>query len=219
VRKPVEPEVRVLVVGDDPLARGGLMVVLGERPGVAVAGQRAAAEEVGAAAAELRAAVVVWDLGAGAHEGTGAPELRDLAAEGPPIVALAADEGAASDALAAGARAVLGREAGAGALVAAIHAAARGLFVVDDTFAALLPARAPAAPAGGIGDAPEALTPREVEVLQLLAQGLPNKLIGQRLGISEHTAKFHVNAILGKLGVQSRTEAVVRAARLGLVIL
>jgi DNA-binding NarL/FixJ family response regulator len=63
----------------------------------------------------------------------------------------------------------------------------------------------------------EELTPRETEVLQLLADGLTNKAIAQRLGISDHTVKFHVNAVLGKLGAQSRTEAVVRATRLGLL--
>jgi two-component system, NarL family, nitrate/nitrite response regulator NarL len=65
----------------------------------------------------------------------------------------------------------------------------------------------------------EALTPREVDVLRLLGEGLPNKAIARRLGISEHTVKFHVNAILGKLGASSRTEAVVRATRLGLILL
>jgi two-component system, NarL family, nitrate/nitrite response regulator NarL len=63
------------------------------------------------------------------------------------------------------------------------------------------------------------LTAREQEVLQLLAEGLPNKAIARRLEISEHTVKFHVNAILGKLNAQSRTEAVVRAGRLGLILL
>jgi DNA-binding NarL/FixJ family response regulator len=67
--------------------------------------------------------------------------------------------------------------------------------------------------------AAEALTPREQEVLQLLAEGLPNKTIADSLHISEHTVKFHVNAILSKLGAQSRTEAVVRATRLGLLLL
>nr|WP_236673772.1 response regulator transcription factor [Comamonas sp. JC664] len=67
--------------------------------------------------------------------------------------------------------------------------------------------------------APDALTPREREVLGLLAEGLSNKAIADRLAISEHTAKFHVNAVLAKLGVQRRTEAVVRAAKLGLVTL
>ena len=65
----------------------------------------------------------------------------------------------------------------------------------------------------------EELTPRELAVLRLLAEGLPNKTIALRLGISEHTVKFHVNAILGKLGVACRTEAVVRATRLGLILL
>ena len=65
----------------------------------------------------------------------------------------------------------------------------------------------------------EELTPRETEVLELMADGLTNKAIAQRLGISDHTVKFHVNAILGKLGAQSRTEAVVRATRLGLLFL
>ena len=63
------------------------------------------------------------------------------------------------------------------------------------------------------------LTSHELEVLQLLAEGLPNKSIARQLGISEHTVKFHVNAMLGKLGAQSRTEAVTRATRLGLILL
>ena len=63
------------------------------------------------------------------------------------------------------------------------------------------------------------MTTRELAVLRLVAEGLPNKTIAVRLGISEHTVKFHVNAILGKLGVASRTEAVVRATRLGLIFL
>jgi DNA-binding NarL/FixJ family response regulator len=63
------------------------------------------------------------------------------------------------------------------------------------------------------------LTAREREVLALLAEGLANKAIAARLGVSEHTAKFHVNAILGKLGVESRAEAIVQAARMGLVVL
>ena len=63
------------------------------------------------------------------------------------------------------------------------------------------------------------MTERESEVLGLLSQGLANKQIAVALGISEHTIKFHVNAIMGKLHAQSRTEAVVRATRLGLILL
>ena len=92
---------------------------------------------------------------------------------------------------------------------------ARGLTVFEPTLSPLRPtSRAAASPTS-----PEALTPREREVLALLAEGLSNKAIADRLAISEHTAKFHVNAVLAKLGVQRRTEAVVRAARMGLVTL
>src|SRR5229473_2212558 len=65
----------------------------------------------------------------------------------------------------------------------------------------------------------EPLTPREQQVAQLLAGGLTNKEIAQRLGITEHTIKFHLNGLLRKLGVATRTEAVVQAARLGLLVL
>jgi two-component system nitrate/nitrite response regulator NarL len=93
-----------------------------------------------------------------------------------------------------------------------VAAVAHGLVAVEETVAESLRPRVAAPPA-------EALTPREREVLQLLSQGLSNKQIAQALRISEHTVKFHVNAILGKLGVQGRTEAVVQAARLGLITL
>jgi DNA-binding NarL/FixJ family response regulator len=65
----------------------------------------------------------------------------------------------------------------------------------------------------------ERLTPREREVLELLGQGLSNRQIAQRLGISEHTAKFHVGSLSGKLGASSRTEAVSRGIRRGLITL
>ena len=70
-----------------------------------------------------------------------------------------------------------------------------------------------------IGQMTEPLTARELQVLQLVAQGLPNKGIARRLGISENTAKFHVASLCGKLGASSRTEAVTLAARRGLILL
>jgi two-component system nitrate/nitrite response regulator NarL len=96
-----------------------------------------------------------------------------------------------------------------------LRAAAGGLIVLDPALAGAVLSARETSPDRLV----EELTPRELEVLQLLAEGLPNKAIGLRLEISEHTVKFHVNAILGKLGAQSRTEAVVRASRLGLIIL
>lgn len=139
-------------------------------------------------------------------------ELRDLQV---PVVALVPGEEFAADAWSAGARGVLLREVAAEPLRAALHAVARGLAVLEPRLSsALAPAR-PAEP----GTLPEPLTPREREVLQLLAEGLSNKAIAARLDVSEHTVKFHVNALMGKLGAQSRTEAVVRATRLGLIVL
>lgn len=95
-------------------------------------------------------------------------------------------------------------------LVAAVEAAAVGLVVVHPSFLPLWTTASAAA---------EDLTARELEVLRMMADGLGNKQIGARLGISDHTAKFHVSAILGKLGVSSRTEAVAAGLRRGLVLL
>jgi DNA-binding CsgD family transcriptional regulator len=82
----------------------------------------------------------------------------------------------------------------------------------------LLPERVPLSD-DGLAESPESLTPREREVLELLAHGLSNRRIGERLGISEHTAKFHVASLCGKLGAVSRTEAVSRGVRRGLLTL
>src|SRR5215217_4579605 len=130
-------------------------------------------------------------------------------------MALVADEDAGGAALGAGARGLLLRDASAGQLLAGLHALAHGLVVFEPSLAPSVSPRAPARVTAGV----DPLTPREREVLLLLAEGLSNKDIAARLAISEHTAKFHVNAVLQKLGVQRRTEAVVRAARLGWVTL
>ena len=115
--------------------------------------------------------------------------------------------------------AIVSREASAAELRAATTAAAQGFTVLPATLSArLLPARAPA-PEGGPRRPLEPLTPREREVLDLLAHGLSNRQIAERLGISEHTAKFHVAAVSGKLGAASRTEAVSRGVRRGLITL
>jgi two-component system nitrate/nitrite response regulator NarL len=205
-------ELRVLVVSDDPLARRGLALLLGGQEGLIVAGQVGVDDDW--PETELDAAV--WDLGLGARFGL--ERLRGMEPSAPPAVAVVADELDAREALTAGARAALPRDADGESLAAAVRAAVHGLVVLDESFAAGLLGDlrdAPAAPP----DLVESLTPREAEVLQLLTQGLANKAIAQRLGISDHTVKFHVNAILGKLGVQSRGEAIVRAVRLGLVAL
>jgi len=215
-------EIRVLLVGGDPLARSGLAALLAGEPGLALAGQ-AAPDEAASAVERLRPDVLLWDLGAGAASTADPLALPNLEDEdtGPPALVLVPSEDLAAEALAAGARGLLFRDAGAARLAAALQALALGLVVVDEALAAALarPGSADAADHPERAELIEPLTPREVEVLQLLAQGLSNPAIGLRLGVSEHTAKFHVTAILGKLGASGRTDAVVKAARLGLILL
>jgi two-component system nitrate/nitrite response regulator NarL len=161
-----------------------------------------------AVAAEDPAEVILWDLGA-----------QSLPLERPklmlqiPTLALVRDREAAFEALGSGAAGVLLRNAEGSRLLPALRAVAAGVSVFEP---ALLREWF-AARAGVAGSL--ALTPRELEVLHLLAEGLSNRLIGVKLSITEHTVKFHVNAILSKLGADTRTEAVVIAARRGLVML
>src|SRR5438105_749077 len=113
--------------------------------------------------------------------------------------------------------ACLARDADADQLDLAVRSAEAGLVLMDLPLAATslaLPSLA-----AGTAESIEPLTARELQVLQLVAQGLPNKGIARRLGISENTAKFHVASLCGKLGASSRTEAVTLAARRGLILL
>ncbi len=121
------------------------------------------------------------------------------------------------EAMRSGVHGVLPSDVDHDTLVAALTALSMGLTVfpsgiVDQAFQM----RKAGSPADGVT---ESLTSREKEVLVLLAEGLPNKVIAERLGISDHTVKFHVASILGKLGASSRTEAVTLAIRLGIIMI
>ena len=201
------PAPRVLLVGEDALARAGLRA-LAEAAGFVVAGE---AEPAALDAEPAAADAALLDAGRSA---AGLEALSRLAPRLPVLVVLWSEE-QAREALAAGARGVLRREGLAERLAAGLRAVADGLVVVDPAVAEAV--LRPGAPAGS--PLVEPLTPREGEVLSLLVEGLSNRAIAARLGISEHTAKFHVGAVLGKLGAESRAEAVVLAARLGLVVL
>jgi two-component system nitrate/nitrite response regulator NarL len=214
-------DLRVLIVADDPLARAGLAALLADQPECTVVRQVAEDTDLLAALDVHRPDVIVWDLGweptlaTSTSPTTRLERLSDLEGATPPVVALLPDGTHAAEARIAGARGILLRDTDAEHLVAALMAAAQELVVLD-------PSLVPTMLATGDQASPrmvEELTPRELEVLQLLAEGLPNKAIAHRLGISQHTVKFHVNAIMGKLGAQSRTEAVVLATRLGLILL
>jgi two-component system nitrate/nitrite response regulator NarL len=130
------------------------------------------------------------------------------------VLCLVNDGSEAAEAMARGASGVLLRGSTPRRLHDAIRAIVEGMMVVDEEFAERI-LRQPRARV----DLFEPLTARELQVAQLLAGGLTNKEIAQRLGVTEHTVKFHLNGILRKLGVSTRTEAVVQAARLGLLIL
>jgi DNA-binding NarL/FixJ family response regulator len=132
-----------------------------------------------------------------------------------------ADEEASLEALYAGARAILPRKAKPDDIVTAIKAVTNGLAVLPgDLFLTLLSKASLVGELLDDNDVDRArLTARELEVLAAMADGVSNKAIARRLGISFHTAKFHVAAILAKLNADSRTEAVAKAAQLGLVML
>lgn len=201
---------RVLILSADPLARSALQATIGQDHGLEVTGLAVPGE---ADRFATPPDVVVWDMGLerDAAEPSRAP---DTAAEDAPLLALVSAEAQVAQARRAGARGVLARDADAARLHAAIRALAQGLSVFDDAAAAeaLRPGRASAQ------ELVEPLTPRELEVLQLVAAGLSNKEIAARLAISEHTAKFHVARLLAKLGAESRAEAAFLGTRLGLVV-
>ncbi len=177
------------------------------------------AEQAESLAAETRPDVVVaaWDEGdsdlivalAEAMSPHGIPLL---------VVGDAPTPAELAEVLRAGARGVLLPEAAGPEVAAAVDAVARGLLVLDPALASLLTSGVPARIAQP-EEAVEALTEREREVLQLMALGIPNKAIARRLNVTEHTVKFHVGSILAKLGASSRTEAVARAARRGILAL
>lgn len=152
--------------------------------------------------------------------------LEDLApsADGftPPVVLLSSDAQPAwnRDVLRAGVRAVLSRDASPGAILSAVAAAANGLAVLDPhDLEGLLSTPVAASFAAPPATETAVLTPRELEVLRMMAEGDANKAIAWKLGISEHTAKFHVASILTKLNAASRAEAVAIGLRKGLILL
>jgi len=204
------PGIRVLVVAKNPLARIGLGALLARQPGHKVVGEVSGDSTLPNDLLVYRPDVIVWDV----DWESGPMPFDTLGEHSPPVLALIPDATFAAQAWSGGALGLLLRDSEPEVIGAAITSVSKGLSVLDRVLAqALFPA-----PTATPHEELE-LTSREREVLQLLAQGLPNKTIAAQLDISDHTVKFHVNAIMTKLGVQSRTEAVVRAVRLGWVIL
>jgi two-component system, NarL family, nitrate/nitrite response regulator NarL len=204
---------RILIVAGDPLARAALAALLAGQPGLQVAGQVSGEDLTPDTLEAFSPDAVLWDLGWSSTDSL--DRLAELPSNGPPVVALLSPSVHPAEAWAAGVGGLLSRETSGPGLQAALLATAQGLTVfAPEAIAALAPSSEQLS-AQPVGE----LTPREMQVLHLLAEGLPNKSIAARLGISEHTVKFHVNSVMGKLGAQSRTDAVMRATRSGLIIL
>jgi two-component system, NarL family, response regulator YdfI len=128
------------------------------------------------------------------------------------VIVLSDDPQWTAEALRNGIRAILPRELSPAEMLAAVEAAAAGLVVLHPRdLETILPVAHPARSV-------EALSPREIEVLGMMAEGISNKEIAARMGISEHTVKFHVAQIMGKLRAGTRTEAVMTGVRMGLVM-
>lgn len=210
-------DLRLLIVAPDPLARAGLATLLSGQPETIVIGQTNSSASLPDELDTYRPDLIVWDMGWEPEEHLGL--LADVIGEedegGPAVIALLPDEEQAGGVWAAGVKGLLLRETSAEQLLAAVTAVSQGLTVlIPNLFTRLL-----STPTTPDLDPAEALTSREQEVLQLVAEGLTNKAIAQQLSISEHTVKFHINTIMGKLNAPSRTAAVVRATRLGLILL
>jgi len=206
--------IRVFIVAASAVTRSGLEALFRGDARFKVVGGGAALFASALSSREDRPDVVLMD---GPEIRRPLPQFRT--SEGPAIVLLADDlsRSEVGTALHNGARAIVGSSSSAKEIGAAIEAAAAGLLVLgEEQMEALLPPSLGRAEEAGISAEP--LTPREVEVLALLAEGAGNKQIADRLEVSEHTVKFHVSSILGKLGAASRTEAVTEGIRRGYVL-
>jgi two-component system, NarL family, response regulator YdfI len=211
---------RVLIAAASAIARAGLeSLVATAQDRITVVGSASDVASLAQSIEELQPDVVVLD----SETEETASRLLNLGREMPlpAIVVLAAQMDSAwiAGALRSGVRAVLPREASADGIIAAIEAVAAGFTVLPSDLDLLQP-ETPTLPAHDPHlSTTDPLTPREIEVLGMIAEGLGNKAIALRLDISEHTVKFHVASILSKLGVSSRTEAVTVGIRQGLIML
>ena len=211
--------IRVFIVAASPLARAGLENLLAARD-VEIVGSNATIDTLADVLADAAPDVILVDSSGEQFESVlGSIVATGLAED---ISAVLLSDGMApealADALRAGIRAALPGDISPEQLVAALHAVASGLVVMHPSQAnEALPVGT--TPTRALDELAESLTRRELEVLQMLAAGLSNKEIAARLNISEHTIKFHVASILGKLGAGSRTEAVALGIRRGLVLL
>jgi DNA-binding NarL/FixJ family response regulator len=213
--------IRVFIVAASPLARSGLQQLLAS-PEIEIVGSAVDLDSASGLLSEPEAEPDVFVVDASRDSGavvatiSGGPS--DIGADIPIVVLESADNGAGSDLLRQGARAVLPATVSPAEMIAALRAVTSGLIVLHPLTITALP-HAAINTSRTTEELVEPLTKREKEVLQMLAAGLGNKEIAAKLNISDHTAKFHVGSILGKLGVSTRAEAVAMGIRRGFVLL
>jgi DNA-binding NarL/FixJ family response regulator len=209
-----EANIRVLVADDHPVLREGLVAVLGTQLDFDVVGEAADGSETVRLAETLQPDVILLDLEMPGTNGVAALErLRDAGSDSRAIVFTAYDtDERILGALRAGARGYLLKGASRKEIFDAIRTVHAGGSLLEPGVTDRLLDHVREG-----REQPEALTPRELEVLGLIAQGLHNSEIAARLFVTERTVKFHVSSILAKLGADNRTEAVALAARRGLI--
>lgn len=208
--------IRLVVVDDHALVREGTAQLLDQDPGIAVVGQAASAEESMGLVEEVRPDVALVDVNLPGRSGlefarwasVHQPELRVL------ILSAYDDREFVDEAIDAGVGGYMLKTASTSELLKAIRAVADGIFVLDGALSRRLARHGPTRPSGPAGS----LTQRESEVLQLLVEGMSNKQIAARLGLGVRTVEGYVSSVLGKLGAASRTEAVLLALQLQLLI-
>jgi two-component system nitrate/nitrite response regulator NarL len=212
----LEEALRIVLADDHQLFREGLRGML-EAEGMAVVGEAGGAEEAVRLARELAPDVLVMDLNMGASSGLDA--ITRITAKNADIrvvaLTVSAERSDMLRALAAGARGYLLKDTMADQLTTCIRQAAEGQIVLSSVVADVLRSQARAG-VQGVRDS-IALTPRETQVLRLIADGANNVAIGRELSISHHTVKRYVKNIFEKLGVRSRVQAAVHATRVGLL--
>ncbi|MFB2838996.1 DNA-binding response regulator [Floridanema evergladense] len=213
--------IRVLVVANSVVMRAGLEALITANSNLVVVGSVSSSDSWVQQVMQLQPDVLLWEWEESENDGVPTlfslePELANLA-----IVLLVNNWQIISlvEILRFGIRGVLPMEATAEEIIQAITATVTGLTVLHpdivDNLVSVLPTNTRSTPT----KLNHALTSREIEVLTMLAEGLGNKTIARRLGISEHTVKFHITSIFSKLNASSRTEAVILGARQGLILL
>jgi NarL family two-component system response regulator YdfI len=213
--------ITVLLAAASAVRRAGLESLVETAPLLKLVGSLQGTLAVAQYAAQLQPDVILLDLETTDRrlESGSAPALPRVPGS-IPIVCLTDEPSPdwTAHALRSGVKAILPRDSGMDEILAAIQAAHAGLVLLDSAVSQDLAARIPAS-AAQLARTLDDLTPRETEVLRMLAEGLGNREMASRLGISNHTIKFHISSILDKLGASTRTEAVTMGIRMGIILL